>query len=60
MVPPGALLTVVCSCVGWLSHCDPGSGQCALSSVCTGLVSGYIDLFGWSSVVLCEDAGIRL
>ena len=36
------------------------SGQCALSSVCTGLVSGYVDLFGWLSVVLCEDAGIRL
>ena len=35
------------------------SGLCTLSSVCTGLVSGYVDLFGWLSGVLREDAGIR-
>ena len=36
------------------------SGQCALSLVCAGLVSGSVDLFGWLSVVLCEDLGTRL
>ena len=36
------------------------SGLCALSSVCTGLVSGYVDLFVWLSVVPREDAGTRL
>ena len=35
-------------------------GHCALSSVCTGLVSGYVDLFGRLLVVLCENAGTRL
>ena len=36
------------------------SGLCALSSLCTGLVSGYVDLFGYLSVMLCKDAVIRL
>ena len=36
------------------------SGQCALSSVCTALASGYIDPFGWLSVLRCEAAVTRL
>ena len=33
------------------------SGQCAfaLSSACPGLVSGYVDLFGWLSVVPYDE-----
>ena len=37
-----------------------GSEQCALSVVCTGLSPGYVDLFGWLSVVLCDDVAPRL
>ena len=34
VVPPGALSTVVCSCVGWLSLGGPGVGaECPVVSV---------------------------
>ena len=32
------------------------SGQRVLPSVCPGLASKYVDLFGWMSVVQCEAA----
>ena len=36
------------------------SEQCAVSTVCTGLAPGSVDLFVRLSVVLREDVGTRL
>ena len=57
MVPPGALLTAVCSCVGWSSRGDLGVGAARPVVGVHGFGCRHVDLFGWLSVVLREDAG---
>ena len=60
VAPAVALPTVVCSCVGWLSHGGPG-----ITAVCPVV---NVPRFGfrvcqsvwWLSVVLCEDVGTSL
>ena len=55
----GALLTVVCPYLGWLSQCGPGVG-----TVCPVVgMHGFgfrVCRFVWLVVVVRGDAGIRL
>ena len=48
-------------CIAMQGSCHLGttaSGQCALSSACTDLVSGRIDLLSWLFVAMCVGVGI--